>query len=149
MRIHHVVIRMNVETHHLLAYVWALSGSWNKEVVALLYASKTKVSDVLFQDRKLYLSISWGLFMLYPPSGWGFDKPEVQIPTQPPICPARGVVGLDIDRCISFSLHTSAKTRMTCSQIIATTETSLLFEVTLLVDSEDMHNISIVFTLRT
>ena len=74
-------------------------------VVALLYVAKTKVSDVHFQDSKLYLSISWGLFILNPPSGWGFDKPEVQIPTLSPIYPAWGVVGLDIDRCI-ISLHT-------------------------------------------
>ena len=62
--------------------------------------AKTKVSNVLFQNSKLYLSISRGLFILNPPSGWGFDKPEVQLPTLPPICPVRGVVGLVIDRCI-------------------------------------------------
>ena len=53
-------------------------------MVALLYATKTKVSSILFQDS---LSISRGL---NPPSGWGFNKPEVQIPTLPPICPTRG-----------------------------------------------------------
>ena len=52
--------------------------------------AKTKVSDVLFQDNKLYLSISQGLYILNPPSGWGFDKPEVQIPTLPPMCPRGG-----------------------------------------------------------
>ena len=71
-------------------------------MVALLYVAKTKVSDVLFQNSKLYLSISWGLFILNPPNGWGFDKPEVQIPTLPPICPAREVVGLVIDRRIIY-----------------------------------------------
>ena len=66
-------------------------------VVALLYVTKTKVSDDLFQDTdsQLYL-ISRG--SLSPPSGWGFDKPEVQIPTLPPTL--RWVVGLHIDRCI-------------------------------------------------
>ena len=73
-------------------------------MVALLYVAKTKVSDVLFQDSKLYLSISRGLFILNPPIGWGFDKPEVQIPILPPICPTWGVVGLDIDRCIRAQL---------------------------------------------
>ena len=71
-----------------LAAETKLSGS----VVTLLYVAKTKVSDILFQNSKLYLWI-----------GWGFDKLEVQIPTLPPICPARGVVGLDIDRCITHN----------------------------------------------
>ena len=52
--------------------------------------AKTKVSNVLFQENKLYLSISQGLYILNPPSGWGFDKPEVQIPTLPPMCPGEG-----------------------------------------------------------
>ena len=38
----------------------------------------------------------------YIPCG-GFDKPEVQIPTLPSICPARGVVGHNIDRWINVN----------------------------------------------
>ena len=91
MRTYHVVI-LNGRRELILTSKLCLAAETklSASMVALLYVAKTKVSDVLFQNSKLYLSISWGLFILNPPSGWGFDKPEVQIPTLPPICPARG-----------------------------------------------------------
>ena len=56
-------------------------------LVTLLYVAKAKVGDVY---SKLYLLISRGLFIPNSPSGWGFDKPEVQIPILPLYVPHRG-----------------------------------------------------------
>ena len=104
---------MDVKNTVLIVHLQTSCGSRNKAVGfrrSTSCTTKTKFSDVLFQNSKLLLSVSQGLFILNPPSGWGFDKPEVQIPTYPPICPARGVVGLDIDRCIIIMLTAGTAT---------------------------------------
>ena len=95
MRIYHVVILNGCREHGtcsipIYKICLAAKAKLSASVVALLYVAKTKVSDVLFQDSKLYLLISQGLFIPNPPSGWGLDKLEVQIPTLPPICPTQG-----------------------------------------------------------
>ena len=94
------------EYRYIMVQLQTLSGSQNKSVTfcgSTSCMTKTKFSDALFQNRKLHSLVSWGLFNLNPPSGWGFVKPEVQIPIHPPMYPARGVVGLDIDRCIIYA----------------------------------------------
>ena len=81
----------------------------------LIYTIASVFSDILFKNSKLNLTISWGLCLLNPPSRWGFDKPEVQIPTYPPMLSAPGVVGLDIDRCIIISYLIDQITHLICS----------------------------------
>ena len=92
-----------LRTRYLMVQLQNLSDSWNEAVSfygSTYCMTKTKFSDVLFQNSKFHSSVSRGLFNLNPPSGWGFVKSEVQIPIHPPIYHARGVLGLDIDRCI-------------------------------------------------
>ena len=100
MRTYHVIILNGHQECDTYNYTFKLclaaETKLSASMVTFLYVAKTKVNDILFQNSKLYSLISWGLFILNPPSGWGFDKPEVQIPTLPPICPAQGVMGLDI-----------------------------------------------------
>ena len=93
---YHVVIlngRRDLLVHLQTLFNLAAETKLSASMVALLYVSKTKVSNVLFQNSKLYLSISWGLSILNPPSGWGFDKPEVQIPTFTPYMSRTGGSG--------------------------------------------------------
>ena len=74
-------------------------------MVALLYA---KVSDVLFQDSTLYLSISLGCLFQTLPVGGNLTNWKCKSPHYPLYVPhgagggggGVGVVGLDIDRCI-------------------------------------------------
>ena len=74
-------------TRYLLAnFVWQLKQSCQLPWWHFFMWQRQRL--VTFFSR-IASSISWGLFILNPPSGWGFDKPEMQIPTLPPIYMSR------------------------------------------------------------
>ena len=90
-----------LRTRYLLVHLQTLTAETklSASVVALLYA---KVSDILFQDSSLYLSISRGCLFQTLPVGGDLTNRKCKSPHYPLYVPhgAGGVVGLDIDRCI-------------------------------------------------